>query len=123
MNLRLRKELRALLLPGATTLVAAVLMGVGQFLADSSRGELHGWWSNLVGLLCGLSPVTFIGGVVILAGSVFGMEFQHRTMPLWLSQGVSRAQLWKEKMLALAKVVTASSLVAVLSMLLGHSLT
>jgi hypothetical protein len=122
MNVRLRKEFRAFLLPWSATGMAAVLMGFGQFFTDSYQGELHGWRGDLLGLLCGIAPVIFIGGVLFMAGSAFGVEFRERTMTLWLSQGVSRAQLWKEKMLALALAVSASGLLGATVILLSHSL-
>ncbi len=49
-------------------------------------------------------------GSVIMAGSAFGIEFQRRTMPLLLSQPVSRATLWTEKLGVLGLCLAVSSL-------------
>ena len=38
---------------------------------------------------------------VVMAGSSFGNEFQHRTISLLLSQPIARSVIWREKMLVL----------------------
>ncbi len=38
---------------------------------------------------------------VVMAGSTFGNEFQHRTLSLLLSQPIPRSVIWREKMLVL----------------------
>ena len=38
---------------------------------------------------------------VVMAGSAFGNEFQHRTLSLLLSQPIARSALWRDKMLVL----------------------
>jgi ABC-type transport system involved in multi-copper enzyme maturation permease subunit len=43
----------------------------------------------------------FALGCVVLGGCAFGNEFQHRTLPLLLSQPISRSALWRDKMLVL----------------------
>jgi len=40
-------------------------------------------------------------GCVVLAGSSFGNEFQHRTFSLLLAQPIERSVLWRDKMLVL----------------------
>ena len=55
---------------------------------------------------------------VVLAGSSFGNELQHRTLSLLLSQPVARSVLWHEKMLVLGAAILAS-LVALYICLVG----
>jgi hypothetical protein len=45
--------------------------------------------------------IAFALGCIVLGGCVFGNEFQHRTLPLLLSQPISRGALWRDKMLVL----------------------
>src|SRR4051812_47340715 len=40
-------------------------------------------------------------GSVTMGAIPFGNEFQHRTLPMLLSQPVKRAMLWREKMLVM----------------------
>jgi hypothetical protein len=49
--------------------------------------------------------VAFGLGCLVLGGCSFGNEFQHRTLPLLLSQPVSRSVLWRDKMLVLAAAI------------------
>ncbi len=55
---------------------------------------------------------------VVMAGSSFGNELQHRTLSLLLSQPVARSVLWHEKMLVLGAAILAS-LVALYICLVG----
>ncbi|MEI7936580.1 MAG: hypothetical protein WCK27_07840 [Verrucomicrobiota bacterium] len=55
---------------------------------------------------------------VVMAGSSFGNELQHRTLSLLLSQPVARSVLWREKMLVLGAAILAS-LVAMYICLVG----
>src|SRR5205085_8776744 len=116
----LTKESRALFLPWSVTLLASVLMGLGLFTEETSLTAGNGWARGWISFLFGLAPVMFVGSVVVMAGMAFGTEFQHRTMTLWLSQGVTRAQLWSEKMLGLAIAVITSSFAGVLCLLSSH---
>lgn len=50
---------------------------------------------------------------VVMAGSSFGNEFQHRTLSLLLSQPIARSVIWREKMLVLGTGM-ATSLIALL---------
>ena len=43
---------------------------------------------------------------VLMAGSSFGNEFQHRTLSLLLSQPIARSVLWRDKMLVLGAGMT-----------------
>ncbi len=82
MNARLIKETRALLPMFACTLPLIV---VPQLIWPS---EGFGYFA--LGVAC-----------VVMAGSSFGTEFQHRTISLLLSQPIPRSALWREKMLVL----------------------
>jgi ABC-type transport system involved in multi-copper enzyme maturation permease subunit len=116
MNRRLRKEFRGLLVPWASTLAAALLMPA-QILPNGTWAHaVPGWAKQIVDFLSGLSPVLFFSGIIAMAAGTFGMEFQHRTTAVWLSQPVSRARLWKDKMLVLAAAVIISSLAAVIAL-------
>jgi len=116
MNRRLRKEFRGLLIPWASTLAAAVLMPVEILPNGTWAHSVPAWAKQIVGFLSGLSPVLFFSGIIAMAAGTFGMEFQHRTTALWLSQPVSRERLWKDKMLALATALIISSLAAVIAL-------
>ena len=52
--------------------------------------------------------VAFGLGCMVLAGCAFGNEFQHRTLPLLLSQPISRWVLWRDKMLVLGTGIALS---------------
>src|SRR5687767_1603477 len=41
--------------------------------------------------------VCFGAGCVVLVVEAFGREFTHRTLEQWLSQPMSRQELWQEK--------------------------
>jgi hypothetical protein len=88
MNERLLKETRALLPMFAGTLLLIVVL---QLTVPSGVGYL-----------------AFAAGCIVMAGSIFGTEFQHRTVTLLLSQPVARSVIWREKMLVLATGILAS---------------
>ena len=94
MNARLIKETRDLLPMFAGTLPLII---VPQLLWPSG-----GFGYLALGVAC-----------VVMAGSVFGTEFQHRTISLLLSQPISRSVLWRDKMLVLGAGL-ATCLVALL---------
>jgi hypothetical protein len=50
-------------------------------------------------------------GCAVLGGCSFGMEFQHRTFPLLLSQPIARSVLWRDKMLVLGAGILGSIVV------------
>src|SRR5215467_156278 len=56
-------------------------------------------------LLSALTSLSFFAGVAMLSAVSFGAEFQHRTLPLLLSQPVTRARVWREKIFLLFIVV------------------
>jgi hypothetical protein len=89
MNARLIKESRALLPVLACTLPLIV---VPQLI-----------WPPL-----GFGYLAFGVACVVMAGSIFGTEFQHRTITLLLSQPIARSVLWRDKMLVLGAGMVAS---------------
>lgn len=82
MNARLIKETRALLPIFAGTLPLIV---VPQLIWPP-----EGFGFFALGVAC-----------VMMAGSSFGSEFQHRTLSLLLSQPIPRSVIWREKMMVL----------------------
>jgi ABC-type transport system involved in multi-copper enzyme maturation permease subunit len=101
MNARLIKETRALLPIFACMLPLIV---VPQLIWPPA-----GFGVLALGVAC-----------VVMAGSSFGTEFQHRTISLLLSQPIPRSVIWREKMLVLgAGMVT--SLIALLVCLVVSS--
>jgi len=89
MNARLIKETRDLLPVFAGTLLLIV---VPQLIWQAA-----GFGCFALGVAC-----------VVLAGSSFGNEFQHRTLSLLLSQPIPRSVLWRDKMLVLGAALVAS---------------
>ena len=83
MNARLIKETRDLLPIFAGTLLLIVV----PYLHLAARRIRHIF---ALGVAC-----------VVMAGSSFGNEFQHRTLSLLLSQPIARSVLWRDKMLVL----------------------
>ncbi len=51
-------------------------------------------------------------GCTLMAASAFGTEFQHRTLPLLLTQPVDRRMLWRDKMVVVALALLVSFAVA-----------
>jgi hypothetical protein len=88
MNARLLKETRALLPMFAGTLPLIVVL---QLMEPT-----------------GIGAVAFAAACIVMAGSIFGTEFQHRTVTLLLSQPVARSAIWREKMLVLGAGIMAS---------------
>ena len=103
---RARKEFRSLAWPAVLILFATLLAAAWSW-QEAGPGSL---------LSMQLASAAFYIGVPLLAASVFGTEFQQRTVVLLLSQPVSRTRLWLEKSTILA--VMAGVLVAVQAMLL-----
>jgi hypothetical protein len=92
MNVRLIKETRDLLPAFVTTLLVIVLpyLIVPQMVMQHELALLQAASILALGVAC-----------VVMGGSAFGNEFQHRTMPLLLSQPIARSVLWRDKMLVL----------------------
>jgi hypothetical protein len=103
MNPRLAKEFRPLLLPWAAAVGgAALLIFLNQTPAIDQFGVL--FFVDLAGYV-------FFGGLALVAAMAFGTEFQHRTLPLLLSQPARRARVWTEKMLVLGSALVAAALI------------
>ena len=94
-TIRLKKEARALLWPWCALLIAGALPVI---LANSYTKKL-----------CGLS---FFFGLPMLGALAFGNEFQQRTFSLWITQPLSRAQLWGEKMSVMLAAALSAGLVS-----------
>lgn len=62
--------------------------------------------------------ILFIGLSAMLGASVFGSEFNERTMGFWLTQPLSRRRLWWEKMMVLGPALIIAWMVMLLSICL-----
>jgi hypothetical protein len=56
---------------------------------------------------------------VVMAGSSFGNEFQHRTLSLLLSQPIARSVIWREKMLVLGAGIVISLIALLVSLVVS----
>jgi hypothetical protein len=96
---RILKEARPLFWPWCVVALAGALASffhTSHWSLDISRGIwLMGWCI----------------GIPLLAALPFGNEFQHRTLPLLLSQPISRMEIWREKLLVTLFVVLSAVLV------------
>jgi hypothetical protein len=95
---RLLKEARALLWPWCAVTSAGAL-------------DLFGFFSTAGVISHGVSLLGFWVGIPMLAALSLGNEFQHRTLPLLLSQPVSRKTIWSEKWIVLAAAVASATFV------------
>lgn len=94
-TVRLKKEVRALFWPWCAVVVAGALpIVVPHAYAES------------------LSFLSFFIGVPLLATLSFGNEFRDHTFILWVTQPMSRVQLWREKLSAVVPVVLSAGLVS-----------
>jgi hypothetical protein len=101
-TVRLAKEARALFWPWCfvTLAVGSELLTPSQYLADP---------------LYAVSLIAFWVGIPMIAALSLGSEFQHRTLPLLLSQPISRRTLWTEKWLVLLPAMATTVIVYVLT--------
>ena len=60
--------------------------------------------------LSGIAHFGFITGMVFIAASTFGAEFQQRTLQLLLTQPESRLRIWRDKLLVAAITIGAISI-------------
>ena len=102
MNARLIKETRALLPMFACTLPLIVV--------PSLIWPSEGFGYFALGVAC-----------VVMAGSSFGTEFQHRTISLLLSQPIPRSVIWREKMMILGAGMVMSLAVLVVCLVASPS--
>lgn len=99
---RIKKEARALFGPWC----AVTLMGALPFLLPQSSTAAK------------LNVLSFFFGLPLLATFSLGNEFYHRTFSLWLSQPVSRSQLWCEKTGVMSAAVLSAGVVSGFAMFL-----
>jgi hypothetical protein len=102
MNARLIKETRALLPMFVCTLPLIVLPTL------IWPAEAFGYLA--LGVAC-----------VVMAGSTFGTEFQHRTISLLLSQPIPRSVIWREKMIILGAGMVTSLAVLMICLVVAPS--
>jgi ABC-type transport system involved in multi-copper enzyme maturation permease subunit len=98
--IRLKKEARALFWPWCAIMIAGALPVL---LPHSSTAAK-------------LNVLGFFFGIPVLATLSLGNEFYHRTFSLWLTQPVSRMQLWAEKMLVMCTAVLSAGVVTLIGM-------
>ncbi len=92
MFLRIKKEVQPLWLPLLVAALTGALIPLKHLLpAGTALGILS----------FELAPMVFAGSFALLCALSFGTEFQSRTLALYLSQPLSRARLWCEKMAVL----------------------
>lgn len=99
---RIKKEARALFWPWC----AVTGMGALPFILPHSSTAAK------------LNLLSFFFGLPLLATLSLGNEFYHRTFSLWLSQPVSRIQLWYEKTGVMSVAVLSAGLVSGFAMFL-----
>ena len=104
MNPRIKKELRPLLLPWVTALTGVILA-----LLLGQESEIN--TGQFVSFLAALGVYAFLGGAALVGSSAFGVELQHRTLSLLLTQPSDRARLWRQKMLVSGLVILSIALV------------
>ena len=102
---RILKEARSVFWPWCAVTIAGALGLVDQshsvLMGDGPVGVVHH-------LIEPLSFLAFFLGIPLLATLALGNEFQHRTIPLLLSQPIDRMEIWGEKM-SVSMVATLSA--------------
>ena len=93
--IRIKKEARVLFWPWCATVIAGALPFVLRYPSAQD-----------------LNVLSFFLGIPLLATLSLGMEFQHRTLSLWLTQPATRTQLWGEKMSVMCAAVVSAAWVA-----------
>jgi hypothetical protein len=92
---RILKEARSLFWPWCAVTIAGALGLIEQshslLMGDGPLGVVHH-------LIEALSFLGFFLGIPLLVTLSLGNEFQHRTLPLLLSQPIDRMEIWGEKM-------------------------
>jgi hypothetical protein len=95
-TVRIKKEARALIWPWCAVMIAGALP---IFFPHSSPAAK-------------LNFLSFFFGIPVLATLSFGNEFYYRTFTLWLTQPVSRMQLWADKMTVMCAAVLSAATVS-----------
>lgn len=93
--IRIKKEAHALFWPWCAVVIAGALAFVVHYPSAQD-----------------LNVLSFFLGIPLLATLSLGVEFQHRTLSLWLAQPATRTQLWGEKMGVMCAAVLSAALVA-----------
>lgn len=93
--IRIKKEVRALFWPWC----AVVIAGASPMILPHDYAEP-------------MSFLSFFLGIPLLATLSIGNEFQHRTLSLWLTQPLSRVQLWGEKMMLMCCAALSAALIS-----------
>src|ERR1700733_827040 len=106
-TMRIMKEGRAMFWPWCAVSFAGLLPWLLSLPGFSPRSLEHG----VAPLLTAASVVGFWVGIPLLATLPLGNEFQHRTLPLLLSQPIERLELWAEKWSVTVIAVLSASLV------------
>src|SRR5579864_101435 len=99
---RILKEARSLFWPWCAVIVA----GLVPLLQESRFARMAG--RSALGTLHWIEPISFLGfvlGIPLLATLSVGNEFQYGTLPLLLSQPISRMEIWKEKLIVMVVAV------------------
>jgi hypothetical protein len=96
MNPQFIKEFRILLFPWSVAVVTAILMPLANFL--NAVHVIEG--GDFVNFIVGLVMFIFFTSLLAVAAFPFGAEFQHRTLPLLLSQPIRRSLIWRHKLIA-----------------------
>lgn len=117
MNPHLIKEFRVLLFPWSFAMGTAILMPLANFLIAVQMIE-DGIFVNF---LSGLVVFVFFSSLLAIAASPFGTEFHYRTLPLLLSQPISRSLIWKHKLIAASTGIGVALLPVVFASLLLQS--
>jgi hypothetical protein len=100
-NVQLAKEVRPLLWPWVGAVAAGALIAIKPWADAFGLGTL----------LTGIIGYGFLGGLALVATLSFGHELQDRTLPLLLTQPLSRSWMWNQKMLIICGAVFAAALV------------
>lgn len=95
-TVRLKKEARALFWPWCAVMIAGALPMVFPHSSPAAKFNF----------------LSFFFGIPILATLSFGNEFYYRTFSLWLTQPVSRVQLWADKMIVMCAAVLSAGTVS-----------
>lgn len=111
MNPQFIKEFRILLFPWSVAVVTAILMPLANFL--NAVHVIEG--GDFVNFIVGLVMFIFFTSLLAIAAFPFGAEFQHRTLPLLLSQPIRRGLIWRHKLIAASLGIGLALLVFVLA--------
>lgn len=74
--------------------------------AAVSLMNLRAFHSDFISLLGVVVPLGAFVGIPLLAALAFGSEFQHRTLTLLYAQPISRADIWRDKLLVTIAAVS-----------------